>query len=75
MKKFSKEVLESINITPFDLEYKEVFINRFCKSFDARATFKNKLDRILVANEIWDAAKKKSLVSVSTSREEYLLFK
>jgi hypothetical protein len=74
MKKFSKELLTSINIKPFDLEYREIFIKRFTKSFDARATFKNKLDRILAADQIWENSKANSLVSISTSREEYLLF-
>ena len=74
MKKFNKEIIDSINIKPFNLEYKEVFIQRFCKSFDARATFRNKLDRVLVANEIWKNSKANSLVSITTHAEEYLIF-
>lgn len=74
MKKFNKEIIGSINIKPFNLEYKEIFIQRFCKSFDARATFRSKLDRILVANEIWNNSKVNSLVSISTHAEEYLIF-
>ena len=74
MKKFNKEILESLNLLPFGLEYKEMFIRRFCKSFDARATFHNKLDRILAANQIWENSKKNSLVSITTDLEEYLIF-
>ena len=74
MKKFNKEVINSLNIFPFDLENRDVFIKRFAKSFDARAMFRNKLDRIVIANDIWENCKKNCLVSVKSSKEEYLLF-
>jgi len=74
MKKFNKEVINSLNIFPFDLENKDDFMFRFCKSFDARAVFRNKLDRILIASQIWENCKKECLVSIHTSKEEYLLF-
>jgi alpha-N-acetylglucosamine transferase len=74
MKIFDKKIIKSLNIFPFDLENREIFINRFVKSFDARGAFRNKLDRILVANQIWENCKQESLISVTTSKEEYLLF-
>lgn len=74
MKKFDKEIIKSLNIYPYDLENKDIFIHRFVKSFDARGAFRNKLDRILVANQIWETCKKESLTSIKTSKEEYLLF-
>jgi hypothetical protein len=74
MKKFNKEIVESLNIYPFDLENRDIFIKRFCKSFDAKAVFRSKLDRILVANQIWEISKANSLCSIKTSKEEYLLF-
>lgn len=73
MKKFNKEVIDSLNIKPFNLEYRNVFVERFCKSFDARAVFRQKLDRIIIANEIWEKWKNNCLVSITTSKEEYLL--
>lgn len=74
MKKYNKETIDLLNIKPENLEYKEVFIRRFCNSFDSRAFFRKKLDRILIANQIWDDAKKNSIVSINTSKEQYYLF-
>lgn len=72
--KFSKDLLQSINIFPLSLENKDVFIKRFCRAFDVRATFKTKLERIAAAEQVWNECKKESIVSVKTSHEEFLLF-
>lgn len=72
--KSRKEIIESMNIWPYNNEYRNVFVDRFCKSWDARATLPKKLERLIAANEIWNKAKKESIVSIYTSKEEYLLF-
>lgn len=72
--KLTKTLLNSFNIRPYNLEHRNIFVERFCKNFDVKALIKSNLQKVIAANKIWEECKKECMVSISITNEEFLIF-
>ena len=63
----------SLTPTPFDLEWRTEFVERFMDNPDTKRIYPLSFKRRMAAERAWKKAKAESLVSVTTSREEFLL--
>lgn len=59
---------------PRNEERRSVFVTRFCASSAAKHEFETPAKRAIAAEKTWQRAKQLSLVSITTSEAEFLLF-
>lgn len=60
--------------TPRDMEARSLFNSRFGAADVVRSKWPTPVKRMLAAERAWAAAKRESLVSISTSEDQFLLF-
>lgn len=74
MRRRSRAISSDHLPTPLDGERFDTYIQRFCSTDSVLRLHDTLIKRVTAAEREWAAAKERSLVSVTTNGEQFLLF-